>query len=543
MTRTSILVRTFALCLLLTALLPAQRGNGAPGAFISATTAPIGGVLELRFGNSATPFAPSILSISDGFGPVPLAGVGDLWLDITSPAYQVFQYPTNANGEVVLQAPIPFDPALYGATPIFANALSFTGLAAPGFSLSKTVRIQFDTIDGFRPAGQMLEPRANHTATLLAGGPADNVSEVFIAGGGIGSIIVPVPSATTEIWSPLTRSFRPGPGMILPRLAHTATRLQDGRVLITGGVSSSGRVTSTCEIFDPISETSSPAASMAASRGGHAATLLPDGRVLVSGGFADWQNAAINFVAALNSAQDSTEIYDPVTNTWSTGPLMATARAGHGQVLLGTGNVLIVGGIAGGALVGSPLGGGNGQVPVHSWLVDSFDPATDTITARANMVTPRAYFGISELPNGNVLVTGGSVQGVPQIGSTGPGPAVASNLCEVFDGATWSAAPPMATTSAFHTHVRSRWNGDAIIMGGFIGDFTQLQGTSSSARHSGALYGQTLALGLHTREPGSSPAGRGTHTCTELQDGSYLIVGGASWPSTFTDAWTVVEPR
>lgn len=50
---------------------------------------------------------------------------------------------------------------------------------------------------------------------------------------------------------------------------HTATLLQDGRVLIAGGD------TATAEIYDPLSGTFAVTGSMSVSRGGHAAVLLP----------------------------------------------------------------------------------------------------------------------------------------------------------------------------------------------------------------------------------------------------------------------------
>ncbi|GAB4113179.1 MAG: hypothetical protein OHK0013_48760 [Sandaracinaceae bacterium] len=86
------------------------------------------------------------------------------------------------------------------------------------------------------------------------------------------------------------------------RFLHTATALQDGRVLIAGGFEraamascpASARAGSTCYelvaaddawIFEPSSGRFHRIATpMLAARGAHTATLLPDGRVLVAGG-------------------------------------------------------------------------------------------------------------------------------------------------------------------------------------------------------------------------------------------------------------------
>ena len=68
----------------------------------------------------------------------------------------------------------------------------------------------------------------------------------------------------------------------VPRFAHTATLLNDGRVLIAGG--GSYPAISSAELYDPVAGTFSPTGSMTARRVGHTATLLADGRVLIDCG-------------------------------------------------------------------------------------------------------------------------------------------------------------------------------------------------------------------------------------------------------------------
>ena len=68
------------------------------------------------------------------------------------------------------------------------------------------------------------------------------------------------------------------------RILPSATLLQDGRVLVVGGISSDGTAVATAELWDPLTRTFSPAGSLARPRIGHAATLLQDGRVLIVGG-------------------------------------------------------------------------------------------------------------------------------------------------------------------------------------------------------------------------------------------------------------------
>ncbi|MDD9994707.1 MAG: hypothetical protein OXS35_03040, partial [Dehalococcoidia bacterium] len=82
------------------------------------------------------------------------------------------------------------------------------------------------------------------------------------------------------------------PGRLIePRIYHTATRMNDGRVLVTGGRGRSGAgggyttpPGDTAEIFDPETGDWTATAPLPSAREEHRAVLLEDGRVLVTGG-------------------------------------------------------------------------------------------------------------------------------------------------------------------------------------------------------------------------------------------------------------------
>ena len=137
----------------------------------------------------------------------------------------------------------------------------------------------FDPATGtFSKTGSMKTGRYVHTATLLQDG------RVLITGGRSPESSV---YASAEVYDPATGRFSSTGTMDDGRQQHTATLLQDGRVLVTGGYWSDGqkwRVLSSTEIYDPATGTFAPTGSMGTPRDDHTATLLDDGRVLIAGG-------------------------------------------------------------------------------------------------------------------------------------------------------------------------------------------------------------------------------------------------------------------
>jgi N-acetylneuraminic acid mutarotase len=119
------------------------------------------------------------------------------------------------------------------------------------------------------------------------------------------------------------------------RLSHTATLLQNGKVLVVGGTIDGTFHYSSAELYDPSTNTWSSAGDMGRGNGrsDHTATLLPSGKVLVAGG-----SGGASYLA-------SAELYDPSTNTWSSAGNMINARAGHTATLLTNGTVLVTSGV------------------------------------------------------------------------------------------------------------------------------------------------------------------------------------------------------
>ncbi len=166
-------------------------------------------------------------------------------------------------------------------------------------------------------------------------------------------------------------------GLKIQRAGHTATRLQDGNILIVGGENGSGPVCD-AEIFDPASKTFSLGAGLMTARTEHTATRLSDGRVLVIGG------------RTSNRLLNATEIYDPETRSFAPGPVLDTARAGHTATPLPDGRIVVVGGDSGGS-------------------VEVFDPAVGVFQRlEARLAVARRYHAAALLNDGTLLIAGGN---------------------------------------------------------------------------------------------------------------------------------------
>jgi RHS repeat-associated protein len=115
---------------------------------------------------------------------------------------------------------------------------------------------------------------------------------------------------------------------------HAATMLGDGRVLITGGVSSEGRVVDTAELFDPATGLVQLVPWFGTPRAHHTTTLLRNGLVLVAGGISRDQ-ISLQTVEAFDPSTFEVRILD--------GGLLVP-RQDHNATLLPDGSVKVEGG-------------------------------------------------------------------------------------------------------------------------------------------------------------------------------------------------------
>src|SRR5258708_33319586 len=124
--------------------------------------------------------------------------------------------------------------------------------------------------------------------------------------------------------------------MVLVRSVHAATLLNNGKVLLAGGVGTSWTFLADAELYDPATNTFAATGAMTMARESHTATLLRNGNVLIMGGHKGRRSAITIYSSA--------EIYNPASGTFSSTGNLTVRRHKHDAALLADGRVLIIGG-------------------------------------------------------------------------------------------------------------------------------------------------------------------------------------------------------
>lgn len=293
------------------------------------------------------------------------------------------------------------------------------------YDISKNIWVPTDSLavprNGVQPGGLIMLPNG----------------KVLIAGSGSGSRSV----HEAELFDPESETWSTTGSMSVPRCVHTSTQLDDGRVLVVGGIDwTTNEVHPTAEIYDFVTGMWVTAGTMQNPRWNHRAIKLSDGKVLVIGG-ASTASSEEGILA-------STELFDPKTGTWSATSPMRRARRSLGATLLDDGRVIVVGGK---------------KSPREKFRqlsdVEIYDPNTKNWSDAAPLVEGRWGPSVTRLDNGEVLVVGGMYGRVGRRKSA-----------EIFDPVrgTWRDAGQLSKARNGHRAILLK-DGSVLIVGGYSG--------------------------------------------------------------------------
>lgn len=239
------------------------------------------------------------------------------------------------------------------------SALESEGAAAGGQTIRTEASTEiFDPDTGtWAPGGAMGTARFEHTATLLGDG------RVLMVGGSgptrDGEAVGPL--ASTELYDPAADVFVGSSDLTAARTNHAAALLNQNAVIVSGGAGGdNGDVSlASVEVFDSRAAAWTTVGAMGTTRTGHSASALDDGRVLVAGG----ESVRRGERRSLGSG----EVFDfdrGASGEWRSAGDMACPRSEHAAVVLGDASVLVVAGDA-----AFP-----GQAPAPRSCVDRYQP-------------------------------------------------------------------------------------------------------------------------------------------------------------------------
>lgn len=344
--------------------------------------------------------------------------------------------------------------------------------------------------------GSMNTPRWLHTATLLQNG------QVLVVGG-VRPLKQNTPSLTSaEIYNPSTGKWTATGSMTTGRCQHTATLLPNGKVLVAGGYeynSHNSTGFSSAELYDPVTGTWSDTGSMNIGRSVHSATLLPNGKVLVASGI---------FVCCDEYLINTSELYDPITGVWTNTGTMTTVMpievTEFGLALLQNGKVLAIG-----------LNASNNNIT----SAELYNPTTGIWEPNGAIDAGTVGF----LGNNANLISNGHVV----VNSYYNNGGILNSTTKIYNpvAATWLNTSSMSV-SHFRPTVISLRNDNILASGGILKNSTDNNDDNYTASSISELYDPATGLWATTNPLNTARVG---HTATLLSNGQVLVVGGLSY--------------
>lgn len=319
------------------------------------------------------------------------------------------------------------EPAI--VTTQFNGLLSIGGRFGNGNSVRTVKEIRFYSNSAHSKTGMNFARGGGHTATRLQDG------RVLVAGGF--EFDAANPATKLELYDELNDVWMLGPDY--SSYGNTATLLADGRVLLVGGFPSYERA----YVFDPADDSLTRSADLETSRYGHTATLLPDGTVLIVGGLDN---------GGTFEEVGSAEIWNPATGQWSTVTDPSVARYGH------TANLIEVNGVPKVAIIG----GRKDHSFAETQNIELYDIATQqfTIVNTDSSLLARFSHATVMLADGSLLIIGGTVDS--------GGTDTTSVARYVPNANTLNTAPSLTYARSLHT-ATTLGDGRVAVFGGRSG--------------------------------------------------------------------------
>jgi len=403
-------------------------GNPAAGAVVTATVLSGGGTLQ---GNAT---ATSDASGVAKFGDLGISGTGAQTLQFTTGSNSVTASPVNLSALPAAATTGSWGPLVdWPMVPLHMHLLPNGKILAWGkydTGANGTMGGRTRLWDPAAGPPMTAQPIAVDTMLFCSGHAFMPDGRLLVSGGhkaddkGID---------VTEIFDYGTGTFVPGqPKMAFGRWYPTVTELPDGRMLTMAGRDSAGNVVTTPEIWDGSQWTQLP---------GAGDTIIPyyprnfvdpkDGRVFMAG------------------ERIRSRWFDPSgQGSWSNGPfhIYRKNRDYGTAVMYEAGKILYAGG---GGNLGWPTPDPKAATPTRTAEKIDLNAATPTWTSAGLMSVPRRHLNSTVLPDGQVLITGGTTGG----GFVDINPGDAARAAEMWNPTTgqWTTLASNSVMRVYHS--------------------------------------------------------------------------------------------
>jgi hypothetical protein len=463
--------------------------------------------------------------------------------------------PIAATGQtsVVLEDVPPGDARVFALFGVVSGQALWRGVSAPTTVKAgedAAVEVVMAAVADVTCARSTSPPRAFHTATalddgtvLLVGGAGEVVDARAVCNA---ACLRATATSTAALYDPRTGAVTPVGGLTGARMFHTAAKLPDGRVVVSGGTGEAffrridtattpfpvvpTRPLATIEVYDPATQTfSSSGADPAGPRVFAAATTTVDGLVLISGGIPS-EDAPHD----LSNALATTTVCSGETLQCVPGPSLARPRAGHMMFPIAPEGVFVWGGSIDLANDGFQME----HLPTGA--------ASFTLLQVAGMqATRNVFFAAGTLySNLRFVAAGGLFRRADGTFSAVDGDnnnlSARAYVFDIAAGANGGLTPPMNLASGriFASAAPMPDGASAIVTGGFtvpadLGGLSWEAASNLELFDEATLQMQTIAVDGEVRALRQPRAGL---TATALGDGTVVLAGGYASNAVATTA-------